>query len=36
VILAYDALRSITPAARLFSHQSWMGGYWRGLDQEGG
>ena len=36
VILAYDALRSITPAACLFSHQSWIDGFWRGPDWEDG
>lgn len=36
VILAYDALRGLTPAARLFSHQSWQDGYWRVSGQENG
>ena len=30
VILAYDALRRLTPGARLFSHSSWMDAQWQG------
>ncbi|HOF04838.1 MAG TPA: hypothetical protein PK175_03080 [Syntrophales bacterium] len=33
VLLAYDALRNITPAARLFSHRSWEGGRWCGSER---
>jgi len=35
VLLAYDALRSLTPAAGLFSHRSWKGEHWCGSRREG-